>query len=80
MNLSREVLQEELLLIFSNVLNKEVKLEDNFEDLGGESMEMQDILGTINRTYQLKIKVKEVLKLKYIDNIVEYVIAQLKFE
>ena len=66
----------ELLEIFEKVLNKPVHLEDNFEDLGGESMEMQDIIGLINRTYQLKIKVKDVLKLKYIDRIIEYVIRQ----
>jgi hypothetical protein len=71
--MNKEDLDAFILETISKTLNKPVKREDCYTDLGGESIELQDILGIINRTYKVKILVKEVIRLQYIDEIIEYI-------
>ncbi len=64
----------------SKVLNRPVKTEDNFFDLGGSSLELSELLGIINRQYNVtpKIKVKEIMKLQFVDRIVEYICLKVQ--
>jgi hypothetical protein len=70
--MNKENIESFILETISRILNKPVNREDNYSDLGGESIELQDILGIINRTYKVKILVKELIRLQYIDEMIEY--------
>jgi hypothetical protein len=70
--MNKEDVDTFILETISKTLNKPVKREDYFVDLGGESLELQDILGIVNRTYKVKILVKELIRLQYIDEMIEY--------
>jgi hypothetical protein len=71
--MDRQEIETFVIETISKVLNKPVRREDNYFDLGGESLEIQDTLGIINAKYNIKIRVKELIKLKYIDEIAEYI-------
>jgi acyl carrier protein len=77
MSFEKEEVQKSLLTIVRDILNKDVNPDDNFEELGGQSIEMQDILSIVYRKYQLKIKLKDVLNLRYIDDIIEHIWSKL---
>ncbi len=70
--MNKEDVDAFILETISKTLNKPVKKEDCYADLGGESIELQDILGIVNRTYKVKILIKELIRLEYIDEMIEY--------
>ena len=55
--------EENILCIFGSILNREVSKDSNFFSLGGDSLEMSDIVYHINQKYHTEIRAKDLLSL-----------------
>ncbi len=55
--------EQKVLNIFSIVLDKPVQLSDNFYSLGGDSIEMGDIILRLNKMFNANFKLKELLNM-----------------
>ena len=67
---SSSEVEQKVLSIFSIVLDKPVQLSDNFYSLGGDSIEMSDIILRLNKMFNLNFTQKELLNMS--GNIREY--------
>ena len=56
-------IEESILCIFGSILNREVSKDSNFFSLGGDSLEMSDIVYHINQKYHIEIRSKDLLAL-----------------
>ena len=66
--------KHKILQIFSSILNRPVYEENNFFDLGGDSLEMSDIVYHINETYKTEFKAKEFLVVGEIKDMIDIIL------
>ncbi|WP_340203712.1 beta-ketoacyl synthase N-terminal-like domain-containing protein [Ascidiimonas sp. W6] len=74
---SSSEIQEELKEIFEDLLEKEASLATDFFDLGGDSLSGTLLLTKINKKFNTKIKLEDILELQSIAKISEYIQTQV---
>jgi hypothetical protein len=67
-----------LQLVQSQLNNQDISLDDNFSDIGGNSMDAELIVATLNSTYSLNIKKKYLFKSESLQEFVDlYLIVNI---
>jgi acyl carrier protein len=67
-------IEEEVVNLCSSIFRKRVSLEDNFIDLGGNSIEIEKIIFEMKKRFHIVLTPIDVLDSKTLNDLVVYII------